>query len=128
MKKVIISAAIAIAALVSCQKEIATDEVAVKPGYVELTLTAQSDADTKSSLQNGKEVIWEVGEKVAVFTSASEAPEEFTVMSVEGTNVKIWGSVPEGATSFVAAYPFESAVSWDKSAQQYRALYLELKP
>ena len=116
MKKVIISAAIAIAALVSCQKEIATDEVAVKPGYVELTLTAQSDADTKSSLQNGKEVIWEVGEKVAVFTSASEAPEEFTVMSVEGTNVKIWGSVPEGATSFVAAYPFESAVSWDKSA------------
>ena len=115
MKKYLFFAAIAIAALVSCQKEIAKEEVTVKPGYVQLTLTAQSDVDSKASL-NGKQVVWEVGEKVAVFTAASEAPEEFTVTGVEGTTVKIWGAVPDGTTSFVAAYPYENAVSWDKAS------------
>ena len=113
MKKYLFFAAIAIAALVSCKKEIAKEEVAVKPGYVQLTLTAQCDVDSKASL-NGKQVVWEVGEKVAVFTPASADPNEFSVTKVEGTSVKIEGSVPEGTTSFVAAYPYEKAVSWDK--------------
>ncbi len=113
MKKYLFFAAIAIAALVSCQKEIAKEEVAVKPGYVQLTLTAQCDVDSKASL-NGKQVVWEVGEKVAVFTTASVEPNEFSVTKVEGTSVKIEGSVPEGTTSFVAAYPYEKAVTWDK--------------
>ena len=113
MKKYLFFAAIAIAALVSCKKEIAKEEVAVKPGYVQLTLTAQCDVDSKASL-NGKQVVWEVGEKVAVFTTASVEPNEFSVTKVEGTSVKIEGSVPEGTTSFVAAYPYEKAVTWDK--------------
>jgi uncharacterized protein (TIGR02145 family) len=113
MKKYLFFAAIAIAALVSCKKEIAKEEVAVKPGYVQLTLTAQCDVDSKASL-NGKQVVWEVGEKVAVFTPASVEPNEFSVTKVEGTSVKIEGSVPEGTTSFVAAYPYEKAVTWDK--------------
>ncbi len=115
MKKYLFFAAIAIAALVSCQKEIAKEEVTVKPGYVQLTLTAQSDIESKASL-NGKQVVWEVGEKVAVFTAASVEPNEFTVTGVEGTTVKIWGEVPDGTTSFVAAYPYENAVSWDKAS------------
>ena len=82
MKKYLFFAAIAIAALVSCQKEIAKEEVAVKPGYVQLTLTAQCDVDSKASL-NGKQVVWEVGEKVAVFTAADTAPIEFNVVNVE---------------------------------------------
>ena len=115
MKKYLFFAAIAIAALVSCKKEIAKEEVAVKPGYVQLTLTAQCDVDSKASL-NGKQVVWEVGEKVAVFTPASVEPNEFSVTGVEGTTVKIWGEVPDGTTSFVAAYPYENAVSWDKAS------------
>ena len=114
MKKYLFFAAIAIAALVSCQKEIVKDEVSVKPGFVKITLSAQSDVDSKASL-NGNQVIWEVGEKVAVFTAADASPLEFTVNNVEGTTVKFCGEIPAGTESFVAAYPYENAVSWDKA-------------
>ena len=111
MKKYLFFAAAAIAALVSCNKEIATEEVlAPKQGYKEITLTAEVGTDTKASL-DGKKVIWEKGEQVAVFTTASTSPETFSVKEVEGTTVTITGAVPASATSFIAAYPYKNAVS-----------------
>ena len=115
MKKYLFFAAAAIAALVSCNKEIATEEVlAPKQGYKEITLTAEVGTDTKASL-DGKKVIWEKGEQVAVFTSASTSPETFSVKEVEGTTVTITGAVPASATSFIAAYPYKNAVSCESN-------------
>lgn len=111
MRKYFAIAALVVAAAVSCTKEIGTEVVVTpKVGYVELTLTARTNADSKASL-DGKNVVWEVGENVAVFTSASEAPEQFTVKEVNGTDVTITGMVPGEASTFIAAYPYENAVS-----------------
>lgn len=113
MKKSFVLAALAVAALVSCQKEMSPEEIIEngREGYVEVTLTATCDVTTKASL-DGKAVIWEEGEKLAVYTDNSTASNIFTVKEVEGSNVVITGTVPEGATSFIAAYPYESAVSY----------------
>lgn len=113
MKKSFVLAALAVAALVSCQKEMSPEEIIEngREGYVEVTLTAICDVTTKASL-DGKAVIWEEGEKLAVYTDNSTASNIFTVKEVEGSNVVITGTVPEGATSFIAAYPYESAVSY----------------
>ena len=111
MRKYFAFAALVIAAAVSCTKEIGTEVIVTpKSGYVELTLTARTDADTKATL-DGKNVVWEVGEEVALFTSASESPEKFTVKEVNGTDVTITGTVPGEATTFIAAYPYDNAVS-----------------
>lgn len=112
MKKLILFAAIAFAAAVSCTREIAPEEKPITPskkGYVEVILTAQL-SDTKATL-NGKKVVWEVGEKVAVFTPTATEPEEFTVASVDDHSVTISGLVPDASTSFIAAFPYKNVVS-----------------
>ena len=116
MKKYLVFAALAFAALVSCNKEISNEQMpqpsAVKEGYVEITLSAGMDASTKAVLA-GNTVLWAVGDKVAVYPDAATAKEEFTVKTVEGKNVTITGSVPAGTTSLVAVYPYASALGRD---------------
>ncbi len=112
MKKYFAFAAIACAALVSCQKETAkVDEIPsapVREGYVELTLSATCDAQTKAVL-DGNTVVWAVGDEVAVYAGDATAPEKFTVSAVDFDAVKFTGSVPAGASSFIAVYPFKQA-------------------
>lgn len=114
MKKYLAFAAIALAAAVSCQKEAApAEEMPVAPvreGYVEVTLTATSDAQTKAVL-DGNTVVWAVGEEVAVYPGDATTPEKFTVKAVDFDQVTITGSVPAGTTSFIAVYPFKQARS-----------------
>lgn len=110
MKKALFFAA-AVAALISCSKEIAPVESNEIPeGFVELTLTARMDAANKAVL-DGTIITWQAGEEVAVFTSASTAPNKFTVKDADWDEVTITGAVPAGATSFIAAYPYKHAVS-----------------
>lgn len=110
MKKALFFAA-AVAALISCSKEIAPVESNEIPeGFVELTLTARMDAGNKAVL-DGTIITWQAGEEVAVFTSASTAPNKFTVKDADWDEVTITGAVPAGATSFIAAYPYKHAVS-----------------
>lgn len=118
MKKVFLLAALAIAALASCTKEVAVDEVikvdVVPEGYVPITLNAQFDAATKASL-SGNMVIWDVDEELAVFADGAGQPikftvtESFTVGSIAG--VTIAGNVPATAKSFVAVYPWQEGLS-----------------
>ncbi|MBO4671639.1 MAG: hypothetical protein J5640_07365 [Bacteroidales bacterium] len=114
MKKYFAFAAIAFAALVSCQKETApADEMPVAPvrdGYVEITLSAQCDAQTKAIL-DGNTVVWAVGDEVAVYAGDATTPEKFTVSAVDFDAVKLTGSVPAGASTFIAVYPFSQAGS-----------------
>lgn len=114
MKKYLAFAAIALAAAVSCQKEAApAEEMPVAPvreGYVEVTLSATSDVQTKAVL-DGNTVVWAVGEEVAVYPGDATTPEKFTVKAVDFDQVTITGSVPAGTTSFIAVYPFKQARS-----------------
>jgi hypothetical protein len=114
MKKYFAFAAIACAALVSCQKEAATvDEIPVAPvrdGYVEVSLTAGLEAGSKAVL-DGNTVVWAVGDQVAVYPDASTTAETFTVTAVDFDAVKLSGSVPAGTESFIAVYPAAQAVS-----------------
>lgn len=115
MKKYLVIAAVAFAALVSCNKEISNEQMpvpSVKEGYVEITLSAGMDASTKAVL-DGNTVLWAVGDEVAVYPDAATTAEKFTVKTVEGKNVTITGSVPAGTTSLVAVYPYSSALGRD---------------
>ena len=111
MKKYFVFAALVLAAAVSCTRELATEEVAApKKGYVQITLSATCDSDTKAAL-DGSKVVWAVGEEVAVFPGSATTAEKFTVKEVDGSNVTITGSVPEGTSSFIAAYPYGKVIS-----------------
>ena len=113
MRKYFIFAAVLFAAAISCTKEVAPVEKPIESheGYVAVTLSAQCDVETKAAL-NGKKIVWEVGEEVAVFTSASENPLKFTVVEASDTgSVKIAGEAPADATTFIAAYPYDYAES-----------------
>lgn len=116
MKKYFAFAALVLAAAVSCQKETGpAEEMPVAPGregYVEITLSAKSDVETKAIL-DGNTVVWSVGEEVAVFPDAATTPEKFTVKAVDFDKVTITGSVPAGTTSLVAVYPYDNAEGRD---------------
>ncbi|MBO4671641.1 MAG: hypothetical protein J5640_07375 [Bacteroidales bacterium] len=114
MKKYFAFAAIAIAALVSCNKEIATEipEAPARDGYVELTLSAGLEAGSKAVL-DGNTVVWAVGDEVAVYPDASTKAETFTVTAVDFDAVKLSGSVPAGTTSLIAVYPAAQAALRD---------------
>ena len=104
MKKYFVIAAFAFAALVSCQKEIAKEEVIPAPvpdDYVGYTLYASLGEQTKSTL-DGKSVVWAVGDKVAVFADGAGNAIGFTVDAVSAEGVAFSGSAPVTATSFVA--------------------------
>ena len=104
--------ALSVMALQSCEMEVIIDEPTdiVADSYKEITLSAGLGDGTKSML-DGVHVVWEVGEEVAVYADGFSGVNRFSVVSVDGTNVVISGSVPEGASKLTAVYPFDSAVS-----------------
>ena len=117
MRKIYIFAALVLAAAVSCSKEIAPIEkisVEVAPeGYVPVTLCAQLDPATKATM-DGKDIMWEVDEEVAVFANGAGDPIPFKVVEINTGDSKngvvIYGSVPEGTQSFIAAYPYQEGM------------------
>lgn len=112
MRKSFIFAALALAAAVSCTKELpVADQIpgtSSREGYVQITLSAGMDASTKAAL-DGKTVLWTVGDEVAVYPGDATKAEKFTVKTVEGNSVTITGEVPEGTASLVAVYPYDLA-------------------
>lgn len=118
MRKSIILAAFAFAALVSCTKEFAPVEkiqATVTPeGYVPVTLTAQVDPETKATI-DGNFIMWAVGDSVAVFADGAGEPLKFIVSEIMGNDtveaVKFGGNVPEGTTSYICAYPYRSDIT-----------------
>ena len=77
MKKYFVFAALVLAAAVSCTRELATEEiVGPKKGYVQITLSANCDVDSKAVL-DGKKVVWSVGEEVAVFPGGNGSAENY---------------------------------------------------
>ena len=118
MKKVMLFAALAIAALVSCNKEISVEEVikpdAVPEGYVPFTLNARQDMDTKALLVDNM-IVWLYDEEVAVFADGAGDPLKFKVSNTYTmgniSGVSISGNAPEGTKSFVAVYPWQEGLT-----------------
>ena len=119
MKKIfyIISAASMVFAA-SCAKEQMpvvenTDNVVLK------TFTADlADADTKTSLVDGRKVHWTEGDKISVFDNVTAVPNnatndqikyanrEFTSANIDGVMADFTGYVTENATEYIAVYPY----------------------
>lgn len=113
MKRInyLFAAGLAIAALASCQKELA-EEVAVngsdknKEGWVELSFAVDME---KTALDAEGNVSWTEGDEVAVIYGTGA--DEFTKGTLSGNYVV--ATVPPEATKFYAVYPYGETYSVD---------------
>jgi len=108
MKKFIFLATIAATVVASCAKDPLSKEDAPKSGMVKYTATVSFE-DTKAYL-DGLKVVWEEGDKVAIFDDVNAEANEFTVTSVSAGSATISGEIAQGATTLWGVYPFSSAV------------------
>lgn len=100
----------------SCTKEIApvdepetpsgeTTETGIPEGFVELTLTAVCDSDTKTSLDGSGYTVWNENDKIKVICSG-ETASDFTLQDGAGTTTGDFrGLVPSGKSAIYAVYP-----------------------
>lgn len=72
---------------------------------VEMTIEAPS-VDVKSTF-SGKQIGWELGDKVAVYDG--KAKREFSVIAVNDGKATLTGMVAAGATDFYAVFPYSAA-------------------
>ena len=104
--------------LLSCAKEIATEEnvnvpseeevVVVNPNAVPMVFNAtKENPDTKSNI-SGNSILWEDSDKIAIFDGT--ALNEFTASSVSGTGASFSGSA-EPVSEYYAVAPFEAATN-----------------
>lgn len=112
MKKILLPALAAMLALalLSCTRE---DPEEMFDEIVDVTLRATlSGEETKAKL-SGSKVLWEAGDKIAVFDGG--AIREFTLVSGEGTKSAVfYGRAASSATTFYAVSPFASGYLKDK--------------
>ena len=78
----------------------------------ELSATSALKVEVGSvDLENKKLTFsWKKGDKIAVYDDKSSTPNEFTA-DADGATTSFSGSVSEGATKFIAIYPYSAAVS-----------------
>ena len=104
MKKINIFFAAALLLAASCAKE-QIPSVSNEPKLVEKTFVADAGM-TKTSLADGKKVVWTAGDKISVFDNASNKNNPFESSSINGNGACFTGYVAEGATEYVAVYPY----------------------
>ena len=120
MKKIysIVLAAFAIVAAASCAKEAVPaeniQEEIQNNGKVEMVFDVSVDG-VKSTLTDDLKVYFVDGDEIAVYDGIAAEPNKFIVESASGNNAVIRGTVSEGATSFVAVYPFTAAAGFNES-------------
>ena len=90
-------------------------------GKVPMTFVASLDMDESDSKVAVDEVdtankklkfAWKAGDEIAIYDNLSSTPNLFTA-TADGTTVAFSGSVTDGATKFVAIYPYSAAESAD---------------
>lgn len=118
MRKILFAslALLAFAACRSIETEVPSENVV---GKVPMTFVATLDmdeSDTKlavGSVDTEKKELnftWKAGDKIAIYDDRSSTPNLFTA-TADGAKVAFSGSVTDGATKFVAIYPYSAAVS-----------------
>lgn len=108
MKKIIAIASVLLA-VVACKKENIAEN-APADGMVKVTFTADiPDCEFGKASLDGKVVVWEKGEKVAVYDGVNPDANSFEVVSVDGNKASISGEIAQTATELTAVYPFSAA-------------------
>lgn len=114
MKKIftILCAAFGIFAASSCNKNEIVDNTLPEQQLVPVTIQAGAElTDTKTYI-DAKQVLWQSGDDIAVFTENGSTSYKLTLNSGEGTTAASFeGSIPAGATSLCAVYPYAAAES-----------------
>lgn len=100
---------------VSCSTD-ATEEVTpaepVQTGTVEMTFSASND-ETRTLLDyDNRQTLWTDGDTISILDDQG-GNNEFTIKEHDGVSAIFTGKVNEGATKFVAVYPYNAAYSWD---------------
>lgn len=90
------------------------------------TFTAElADADTKTSLVDGRKVYWTEGDKISVFDNITNVPtgetkdqikyanRKFESANLDGVKADFTGYVTENATEYVAIYPYMAGTQYN---------------
>ena len=121
MKKINIFFAAALLLAASCAKE-QIPSVSNEPKLVEKTFVADAGM-TKTSLAEGNKVVWTAGDKISVFDNVSNANNPFESSSINGNGACFTGYVHEGATEYVAVYPYRFGTSYDATNKKITTTY-----
>lgn len=114
--------ALAVAALLSCEKEVLEgQENTPAPGMVKMTFNVSEtavDAETRVVL-NGRKFEWEKGDKVGILVPGYDDVYSFEALEA-GASTVISGELPETAVSgpFYAVYPYDAEAkitTWDNN-------------
>lgn len=104
----IYAAALSLAAIVSCQKEISDNQQVTTTPVVELESMTLStgDAQSKTSV-SGTEIFWTADDKIDIFSNVDSYGTAYPLAATEvnGNRAKFAGEVVAGTTDFYAVYP-----------------------
>ena len=95
--------------LSACQNE----EIFTTEGEGSLEFYTSTQIDTRTSLQDGRTVVWNQGDAVAVYDFA--APKRKFVAEINGGTACFRGNITPKYGSFIAAYPYDLAAENDAS-------------
>lgn len=95
--------------LSACQNE----EIFTTEGEGSLEFYTSTQIDTRTSLQDGRTVVWNQGDAVAVYDYA--APKRKFVAEINGGTARFRGNITPKYGSFIAAYPYDLAAENDAS-------------
>lgn len=124
MKKIYLFSALVLAAFVSCQTVEKENPYGPETAKVPMTFNATISLDEElenadaSKLEVGTvdtenkklTFAWKKGDRIAVYDNLSSTPNVFTA-DEDGARTSFSGTVSEGATRFIAIYPYSAAIS-----------------
>lgn len=116
-KNIVIWALVAlVCSLASCTKEMQiqekeTGDEKIEAGLVPMTFQASFEKDTKSVL-DGLKVQWVAGDEIAVFDDVSPTTPHKFIANGSGLTTSFEGALSEGATRFIAIYPYDAVESF----------------
>ena len=112
----IVFLAIAMVGVLACSDD------AYRAGDVEklVNVTFKSEAEgTRTFLVDGKKVHWEETDKISVFDNVSYSNKAFTAENVNEKFADFNGYTIDGATEYVAIYPYRSDAKYASAYSQY---------
>lgn len=111
MKKIYFAVAAFAMLAASCTKEFTPSVENGGQNLVKKTFTANT-VDTRTSLDN-RNVLWTEGDCISVFDNVNNKNNSFASSNLDGTYADFTGYIAEGATEYVALYPYKFGSSYD---------------
>ncbi len=118
MKKIYyIIAAASMMMAASCAKEQMPSAEGNEPQLVKKTFTADFAGETKTSLVDGKKVHWTAGDQISVFDNVNNKNYVFESSNLNGAAADFTGYTVDGATEYVALYPYKFGASYNSTSR-----------